>query len=68
MSAKAYAIYDDARNIYFKSLPLGMFWECVNKLEDARKFPTRAAASKMMRDNGKHREGWRVIPVSAEAR
>jgi hypothetical protein len=64
---KAYVIYDDARKYYFKALALGMFWECTTKRDDAKEFSSRAAASKKLTESGKHRQGWRVVPVTKVA-
>jgi hypothetical protein len=52
---------------YFKTIALGLFWECVNTVAEARKFPTRAGAVKVMHRSDKHHEGWRVVPVEVAA-
>lgn len=53
------------RPFFFKLLALGMFWVCTGDRAEARVFATRAAASRMLTTNGKHREGWRVLSTRA---
>lgn len=55
-----FLIYDDARNLYFVHLVLGIFWECGPR-ERAKEFSTRKQAAKMLQDCGKHRDGWRIV-------
>lgn len=64
---RRHVLYDDSRNLYFVSLALGLFWEC-GPIDRARRFTSRAAAWTFMRKNGKHKDGWRVVPVNDERR
>ena len=49
--------------LYFIRLGLGVFWECSSDLAEAKRFTRRADASKVLRESGKARQGWRVIPA-----
>jgi hypothetical protein len=51
----------DTRPMYFKSLPLGMFWECTHVPAEAKRM-TRAVASALLRETGKMQQGWRAVP------
>lgn len=62
---RVYLIYSDQHQAYFIRLGLGMFWECGSR-EDAREFATRAQAVKVMQQNGKHYQGWRVLVETKE--
>jgi hypothetical protein len=50
--------------LYYIRTGLGIFWECTHNASEARLFPTRAAASKVLTGAGKHRQGWRVVKES----
>jgi hypothetical protein len=52
---------DGSQPLYFLRLGLGIFWECSHNVGEARHFTTRAAASRVLTTNGKHRQGWRVV-------
>lgn len=52
--------------LYFIRLGLGIFWECTTRLDDARRFASRRDASAVLVRSGKHRQGWRVIPVARD--
>jgi hypothetical protein len=67
MSASAYVLVreDTDRPVYYIRTGLGIFWECSNNQNEAKRFATRAAASKALVAAGKNRQGWRVIPVGA---
>lgn len=52
---------EDPSCAYFVRLGLGIFWECSCNPDDARQFKTRQAAAKVLTENGKQRQGWRVI-------
>lgn len=66
-AAKRFVIVRESSGapLYFKLLAMGIFWECTQTLESARQFTTRSAAVSQMQTAGKHREGWRVIPVAS---
>ncbi len=57
---------DDAHTSYFSRIGLGLFWTSGPRV-DAREFPTRAAAAKVLVGARKNREGWRVISAPALA-
>jgi hypothetical protein len=48
--------------LYFIRVSLSIFWECSYDPKEAKLFPTRAQASKVLMSAGKHRQGWRVVP------
>ena len=54
------------RLVYFIRIGLGIFWECTHNEAEARKFSTRAAASKVLIGSGKNRQGWRVVKASVQ--
>lgn len=58
----------DSRPLFFKALVLGLFWECTHEVEHARRFTTRYLASNTLTKNGKHLQGWRVIPAPKETK
>ena len=53
----------DGSSHYFVRVALGLFWECTIHPREARRFRSRPAASKVLTTNGKHQQGWRVIPA-----
>lgn len=59
-----YVIFSDDADAYFIRVGLGIFWECGPR-SMAREFKTRAQAAKILTDNGKHRDGWRVLKVDS---
>jgi hypothetical protein len=62
--ARAYVLVTESgRPLYFKLLALGLFWEGTHDVNEARQFSSRPAASKVLRENGKNRQGWRVVPI-----
>lgn len=61
--AKGYTV--TLRPSYFIRISLGIFWECTTNPAEAKQFPTRAAAVKVLQASGKHRQGWRVIRAEA---
>jgi len=58
-----FVIYHDSRDLYYVRLGLGVFWECASNIGQAFVFKSRARAADVLIKNGKHREGWRVIPL-----
>ena len=49
--------------VLLKDLPPHGLWEA-GELTEARRFATRAAASKVLTTHGQHRQGWRVVPIT----
>jgi hypothetical protein len=52
---------DGSQPEFFYRIGLGPLWECGDQLENAFRFTSRDAAAAMLQQNGKHREGWRIL-------
>ena len=51
---------DDDPAVYFIRVGLGIFWECSDRLRDAKRFTTRSQAARVLIRNGKNRLGWYI--------